>query len=419
MSQCIRVCRTVSTTYNRDAADFKKTGTLGTIQLHISRKKCYIFTGSIVVIFICNFVTSYSFTATSLMVGVGTLYWVTVAIKYGRGDVYAISFLIFTAHSARAGTAQTYGREFAARILLAIVAGGPEVVSPLTLTDIFFRYQRGAVMAWRLIYLVATALVGVCSLIIIFTILEANPKYLAVSELEEMGIVHEIVEEQLTLGLWDSEVLETRQSTSSLNQTSYVESLKLFQRYTDEAFLTLLFRPIFPLGLPPVLWATLVGAVTTGSGHGPTLQLRDRFGMTYNLETWQSSLIYVATIIGSFSAILVDGYFSDWVADKLTVPTVLSLIYTLGAYRPIPGEIVVFQCTFRAASGLLLTSTLIDGWTNQGTSALSPPWPASSVLSFSVTIPAFFWGKRIRHPAWQWGWVKRSVHWNVDREVGE
>lgn len=89
---------------------------------------------------------SYTQTACSLMIGVGNLIWVPLAIKYGRRPVYIAAFLLFTACTIWCGVAKTFASQLAGRIILGTAAAAPEIVAPLSLTDIFFLHQRGTIM---------------------------------------------------------------------------------------------------------------------------------------------------------------------------------------------------------------------------------------------------------------------------------
>lgn len=90
---------------------------------------------------------AYMFTGCSLLIGLGVLIWVPLAIKYGRRPVYLAAFILLTASNIWCGLAKSFGSELAARLVLGIAVGAPEIVAPLTVTDIFFLHQRGTVMA--------------------------------------------------------------------------------------------------------------------------------------------------------------------------------------------------------------------------------------------------------------------------------
>lgn len=77
-------------------------------------------------------------------------------------------------------------------------------------------------------------------------------------------------------------------------------------------------RPVLLLGLPTVLWATLVMSVTIGFIVAITSNVAPAFEATYGFEAWQSGLAFVAAVMGAFFGIFLGGHFSDWIADFFT-----------------------------------------------------------------------------------------------------
>lgn len=90
---------------------------------------------------------SYFFTATALMEGVGILFWMPIIVKYGRRPVYIICYGAYTACNIWAGVAKSYGSELAARIFVGLFSSAGLAVAPLTIADLFFLHERGAIMA--------------------------------------------------------------------------------------------------------------------------------------------------------------------------------------------------------------------------------------------------------------------------------
>jgi MFS family permease len=90
---------------------------------------------------------SYFLTTTSLLQGVGNLFWMPLILKYGRRPVYISSFVGYTVCAIWAGVAQSYTNELVARIVMGFFAGSGECLGPLTIADIFFLHQRGTMMA--------------------------------------------------------------------------------------------------------------------------------------------------------------------------------------------------------------------------------------------------------------------------------
>jgi MFS family permease len=90
---------------------------------------------------------AYFLTAATLMQGVGNLFWMPLIIKYGRRPVYLGSFTLYTISTVWCSVANSYGNELAARLVLGFSSGVMECLAPLTITDIFFVHERGAIMA--------------------------------------------------------------------------------------------------------------------------------------------------------------------------------------------------------------------------------------------------------------------------------
>lgn len=94
-------------------------------------------------------------------------------------------------------------------------------------------------------------------------------------------------------------------------------------------------------------------------------------------------------------------------------------MYTIDCYRPVAGEITVTQMGFKSAIGFLL-SFYTNPWVQQ--SGYLNSYGAMAGISGGLIIlgaPFYFWGNNIRRASWQWGLVRKFVHWDDDREVGE
>lgn len=90
---------------------------------------------------------AYFFTSTALLQGLGNFFWVPMADKYGRRPVYVASYAIYLATAIWAIFDKTFGGFLTARILLGFAAGAAETIAPITISDVFFLHERGAVMA--------------------------------------------------------------------------------------------------------------------------------------------------------------------------------------------------------------------------------------------------------------------------------
>lgn len=89
---------------------------------------------------------SYFITVCFLMLGVSNVVWVPLMVKYGRRPIYIASFVLYMATAAWCAVAKSPSSMLAARALLGCAAGAGEVLGPLTIADIFFVHQRGAMM---------------------------------------------------------------------------------------------------------------------------------------------------------------------------------------------------------------------------------------------------------------------------------
>lgn len=99
--------------------------------------------------------------------------------------------------------------------------------------------------------------------------------------------------------------------------------------------------------------------------------------------------------------------------------TNVSLVYTIDCYRPVAGEITVTQMGFKSAIGFLL-SFYTNPWVAK--SGYLSSYGAMAGISggiLSLGMVFYFWGASIRRASWRWGIVRKFVHWNDDREVGE
>lgn len=50
---------------------------------------------------------------------------------------------------------------------------------------------------------------------------------------------------------------------------------------------------------------------------------------------------------------------------------------------------------------------------------LTAPWQGSFGGLIILGVPFFIWGARIRSATWNWAPVRKFVHWDQDREIGE
>lgn len=215
-------------------------------------------------------------------------------------------------------------------------------------------------------------------------------------------------------------------------------------------------------------------SVTIGFLVAITSNFATAFSDSYSFTAWQSGLCFIAGLLGSALGIFFGGYFSDRVADIFTkrnngirepefrlpsitiglvttpfalvlygtslqhswhwtIPTIalgllnfsiaqatnVSLVYIVDSYRPIAGETVVTQLSFKAAFGFLL-SFYTDPWIDEsGYQNAFGTMAGIAGVVLVCWIPFFVWGKQIRHRSLEWRIVRGAVRWDQDREVGE
>ena len=304
---------------------------------------------------------AYFFTATSLLQGLGNLIWMPVIIKYGRRPSYVISFVGYTVCAIWAGVAKSYGSELAARTLLGFFAGSGECIAPMSIVDMWFLHERGFWMAmyncslsvgvsagiiisglitislsWRYIYYIAAAMIGVTTILVIFTLPETafNRSPVEVpTELEATSKIYRHGIEPREDGLMKVQpeyVEELSAATSSGGSASpplatppkkrnFAQDLKIFHgELTHESFWHIFYRPVVLLAVPAVLWATLVMSVTIGFLVAISSNFASAFSTTYNFSSVDSGLCFISGLIFTMLGLFGGGMASDFVADFFT-----------------------------------------------------------------------------------------------------
>jgi hypothetical protein len=148
---------------------------------------------------------------------------------------------------------------------------------------------------WPVMYWVAAALIGFITLLVIFAFPETY--YPRPTVVEGRGIQYDPIPPKKT----------------------WTQSLALFSGiHTQESLLKMFARPLGLIIIPPVLWGSLVMAVTIGSLVAVTSNVAPAYAQYYGMQPWQIGLCNIAAIIGSLLAIWVGGGFSDRVADFFT-----------------------------------------------------------------------------------------------------
>ncbi|KAK0731675.1 major facilitator superfamily domain-containing protein [Lasiosphaeris hirsuta] len=448
---------------------------------------------------------AFFFTGTALLQGMGNFIWVPIANKYGRRPTYVLSYLIYTGCGIWLCFDHSYNGFLAGRIMMGFGAGAAETIAPITIADVFFLHERGTVMSlytsflsvgvafgviisglitihheWRVIYEVATPLVGLVLLISFFAFPETayirDHKQLQSQSDSDPGSPGPLEKSHIATSDVEHHTPSPPAAPTKpkLTMKTYLEALKIFHgTLTDESLLKLFVRPIGLICLPPVLWAALVQSVTIGFLVAVTSNVDVAFQTAYGFQSWQVGLCFVAAIIGSLTGIPAGGHLGDKVADWFTrrsggvrdpemrlpamIPSLITtplalilygvgiehklhwmcptvglglinfsivqgtnvcLVYVIDAYRPVAGEVTLAVMGFKSLFGFLL-SFYTNTWVAQ--SGYQDAYGVMAAIAAAVIlmwVPLFVWGKRVRHATWSWP-VISYIHWDDDREVGE
>ncbi|KAJ5494933.1 MFS transporter [Penicillium diatomitis] len=286
---------------------------------------------------------SYFITVCALMMGVSNLVWVPLMIKFGRRWVYILAYALYCGTAAWCATAESYSSLLAARAILGCAAGAGEVLGPLTIADIFFVHERGAMMviytcmlsagtslgalvagfitvnhSWRTFFWLSCALTGATCVMIFFFFPETTyqrsslnppPDVVGPGPEKTSSEEAEYADDETSQA---SIVVGSRPSFSKILATWPTKS------FTSEPLWKLSLRPIVLIVLPSALWASLVMSVSIGFLIAMASNISTAFSSTYHFTTWQIGLSMIAGLVGSVVAIWFGGPLSDIIADHLT-----------------------------------------------------------------------------------------------------
>ncbi|THY69413.1 MFS general substrate transporter [Aureobasidium pullulans] len=288
---------------------------------------------------------AYLFSATALLQGISNLFWVPVALKYGRRKVYVLSFLLFGVTTIWASRANSFGNLLAARLVMGWFAGTAECVAPLTVADLFFLHERGTYMAifaaalaagaplgsivgdlftlstdWRALYYLGIGLIFAFTILAFFTMPETA--FIRIPEVHELALVRQTSKDiEKPLGALQVERLSPERSVeiSNIPKKTFRQNLAFVTPpQTKESFWKIFIRPILLLALPPVIWSTVTVGLVVGIVVILSVSLANDFYTIYHFETWQSGLCWIAVIIGTAIGMPICGKLADTTADFFT-----------------------------------------------------------------------------------------------------
>lgn len=167
---------------------------------------------------------------------------------------------------------------------------------------------------WRVDYYITIALIGAILILIFFTFPETA--YIRTHDDTPSGAIHKGDDKTFA---HDESHLDTDHSVNPPKKMSYAQSLRLFNGiYTQDPLSSMILRPFVLILLPPVLWASLVMAVTIGFLVAVTSNVAAAFATAYGFAAWQSGLCFISSFIGSVIGIACGGQITDYVADFFT-----------------------------------------------------------------------------------------------------
>lgn len=174
---------------------------------------------------------------------------------------------------------------------------------------------------WRVIYQVATALIGVVWLLAFFTFPEtayirAAGDHSIKNDMQN-DVQHDVTKKMSESGSSAADI-EASVDVPPPKQ-SYWQSLKIYNRVlTEESLLRMFVRPLGLILLPPVLWSALVQSVTIGFLVALTSNVASAYQQAYAFEPWQVGLCFISAIVGSLLGIPAGGQLADVTADWFT-----------------------------------------------------------------------------------------------------
>jgi MFS family permease len=162
-------------------------------------------------------------------------------------------------------------------------------------------------LTWQYMYYIGIALIGFCTILVFLFFPETSYNRVIINKTITVNEKHTV-----NGGLENG-------ASSTPPKRPYKDNLRVFTgTYTKESLLKMFLRPLGLIIIPPVLWASLVQAVTIGFLVAVSTNLAPAYAQVYGFVGWQTGLCNLAAVIGSLCAIPFGGYFSDKVADYFT-----------------------------------------------------------------------------------------------------
>ncbi|KAF4415064.1 MFS general substrate transporter [Fusarium acutatum] len=291
---------------------------------------------------------TYANGATLICQGVGNVFWMPFAIKFGRRPVYLLSNLLMSVACIWLGLASTasYTPFIIGRAFLGLFEAPIESIVPTTITDTFFLHERGAMvsayglsvlsgnelgplfsaliiqylsMAWAF-YIVAM-FIGLNCITMFFFMTET--KYTKPRDQTTLEASEEDHPEKKTSAQNIEDVRRSScndsEAQSSPPKESYLKELLPFQKGDPQVSLLKVFlRPCALVCYPTVLWASMIYGVSLGWNVIIGSTVAQLFGEPYGFDSQAQGLIFLSPFAGSLVGAWLCGSVSDSWSNYLT-----------------------------------------------------------------------------------------------------
>ncbi|KAL3482686.1 major facilitator superfamily domain-containing protein [Aspergillus germanicus] len=274
-----------------------------------------------------------------LFMGIGNIFWVPFAIKFGKRVSMISSMVLQAGAFIWCAVATGYDSLLAARCVLGFAAASGESLVPEIVSDIFFVHERGTMMSiyvtlvaggsavgplvagfmveytpdtWRSFVWLCFALAMFNLVLLIFLAPESNFKRLEPSSPPQQLQTYPYHKEGDTTFVEDAAGMTTGEGDFSIRTPTLREILQPFHYDRDVNFFTASISPLKLLVYPSLLWGILVYGICLSP------QIIMIFTMSPLLESPPYlfradivGLMQVAAIVGFLLACFGGGYLSD------------------------------------------------------------------------------------------------------------
>ncbi|KAH8654940.1 major facilitator superfamily domain-containing protein [Tricladium varicosporioides] len=298
---------------------------------------------------------SYANGATLVCQGMGNIFWMPLAIKYGRRPVYLASNILMGVACVWLAICaeKTYTPFIIGRAFLGLFEAPIEAIVPSTVTDIFYLHERGEkislyglgvlggneigplisayiiqTLSVRWAFFVVAIAIFINQITLIFTMPETKytkprPQVLTIEDntrkwvptLEQNDISKPESEH-----FEDSTAVPKHTVSNSVPEQSYLNSLK-FCSGTDHSvsLLKTFLRPIILMAYPTVLWSSLIYGASLGWNVILGATVAQLFAPPpYNFASGAQGLIFISPFIGSLVGTYLCGRLGDHIANHFT-----------------------------------------------------------------------------------------------------